>query len=177
MGGVHNTIDKFGRRGNGVYETVSKRGPSGVGFKLSKDNQFDIEGKRLKNIGYPKEKKDAVCMMYVDERITISTDDILKKVQSANAQSVNAFIQKMENYVGEQCEIVRNSTNRDVNQLVMDKFLDVDKYVTKHIAEMRGLCNAALNQSNRSLAKIEEIENILSKLNVDDLNRIVKLYE
>lgn len=54
-------IDKFGRDSHPhVSGGVVQRGPSGVGFKLSSDGNFDIDGKRITNVSDPLEDNDAV---------------------------------------------------------------------------------------------------------------------
>lgn len=56
-------------------------GPSGVGFKLTNDGNYDIERKLLKNVADPREEGDSATKNYVDgnynnlkEKIIILTD-------------------------------------------------------------------------------------------------------
>ena len=59
------SVDIFGRqlgeftRSHGHSNT---RGPPGIGFKLTADNQFDIDEKRLCNIGDPVDENDAISL-------------------------------------------------------------------------------------------------------------------
>jgi hypothetical protein len=43
----------------------SEKGDPGIGFKLTHDNNYDMDNKRLVNIGEPKEHKDAVNKEYL----------------------------------------------------------------------------------------------------------------
>lgn len=67
MSRVNNTIDKFGRQkfANGK----NQRGPPGVGFKLSNDGNFNMEGKCLQNVASPKNANDAATKAYVLEQV------------------------------------------------------------------------------------------------------------
>jgi hypothetical protein len=43
----------------------SEKGDPGIGFKLTHDNNYDMDNKRLVNVGEPKEHKDAVNKEYL----------------------------------------------------------------------------------------------------------------
>jgi hypothetical protein len=43
----------------------SEKGDPDIGFKLTHDNNYDMDNKRLVNIGEPKEHKDAVNKEYL----------------------------------------------------------------------------------------------------------------
>ncbi len=47
----------FGIRSRRKKTVKSIKGEPGVGFKLTNDNNFDIENKRLTNVGDPEEQK------------------------------------------------------------------------------------------------------------------------
>lgn len=47
----------FGRQ---LGRTTGSRGPPGVGYKLTADDQFDVENKRLRNVATPRDSGDAV---------------------------------------------------------------------------------------------------------------------
>ena len=68
------SVDKFGHY-SGELVTGSKiqRGPPGEGFKLTKDGNFNINNKRLCNVGDPKTDNEAVNVKYVKQNsITLS---------------------------------------------------------------------------------------------------------
>ena len=68
--------------------TTSQRGLPGVGFKLTYDGNYDIDGKRLTNLAESKDNSDAATKNYVDTKNTQQviainskaekTDDILR---------------------------------------------------------------------------------------------------
>jgi hypothetical protein len=58
----------------------SEKGEPGFGFKLTNDNNYDMETKRLTNVGGPKEDKDALTKGYFIER----TDQILRNFLGKN---------------------------------------------------------------------------------------------
>ena len=55
--------------------TSSPPGPPGVGFKLTDDGNFDIDGKQLTNVGDPIWDKDAATKRYID---IIKSDTVLR---------------------------------------------------------------------------------------------------
>lgn len=65
MGSVKNTIDKFGRQGK-TTNTVVLKGPAGVGFKLTINGNYDINKKKLENVGEPENASDCATRNYVD---------------------------------------------------------------------------------------------------------------
>ena len=44
-------------------------GRDGIGFKLTDDGNYDIDGKRLTNLAKPKDNSDAATKNYVDTKI------------------------------------------------------------------------------------------------------------
>lgn len=59
-------LDKFGRSGSTSKGPV---GPPGIGFKLSVNGEYDMNGKRLINLKNPSLDMDAVTKKYVDDQI------------------------------------------------------------------------------------------------------------
>lgn len=81
------SVDVFGRHLN-QGELKSKPGPPGIGFKLTVDNNFDINGKRLCNVSTPIESNDAVNAKALDlvkseinQRIQNNFDDLSQTVE------------------------------------------------------------------------------------------------
>ena len=46
---------------------VGPKGPPGPGFKFTRDGNFNINGKRLTNVGAPTEDDNATTKKYVDD--------------------------------------------------------------------------------------------------------------
>lgn len=68
------TIDKFGGYRTGIKYLP---GPSGHGFKLTVNSDYDIDNKRLTNVALPKENNDAVTVSYSDSKyVTMSEKGI-----------------------------------------------------------------------------------------------------
>jgi hypothetical protein len=67
------TIDKFGRSSKSSSRDV--KGPKGEGFNVTADGHYDMQEKRLTNLGVSVESRDAVTKEYVDSKvITLETD-------------------------------------------------------------------------------------------------------
>lgn len=79
MSRVNNTIDKFGRHRTTVCDKVP-RGVPGIGFKLTPDQHFDIQGKSLRNVAEPSNDNDVATKQYV-----------LKQVYELGAQISSIF--------------------------------------------------------------------------------------
>lgn len=56
------SLDIFGRSVDFHASIKSVRGPPGIGFKHTADNQFDLQNKRLCNVAEPIDKQDAVTL-------------------------------------------------------------------------------------------------------------------
>jgi hypothetical protein len=93
------------KRGNSVK---SEKGDPGIGFKLTHDNNYDMETKRLVNVGEPKEHKDALTKGYFIER----TDQILRN-----------FLGKNEDIDMNNKAIKNLSWPNDINDAVPKKYL------------------------------------------------------
>jgi len=61
------SVDKFGRHGF-VVNREFLRGPEGLGFKLTKDSDYDMQTKKLRNVALPTADTDAATKEYVDYR-------------------------------------------------------------------------------------------------------------
>lgn len=64
------SVDKFGRSTNKFQRViVGPAGPPGNGFKRTENGDFDIEGKRLRNIKSPTTPDEAVNKAYIDDKL------------------------------------------------------------------------------------------------------------
>lgn len=64
------SVDVFGRRlalSNNKIAIVGRQGPAGVGFQLTPDGNYDINNKRLCNIGDSKEDGDVLSLKIYKE--------------------------------------------------------------------------------------------------------------
>ena len=58
---------------------VGPKGPPGPGFKFTRDGNFNVDGKRLTNVGTPTEDDDSTTKKYVDDGMSgkVSTDMVM----------------------------------------------------------------------------------------------------
>lgn len=68
------SVDVFGRSLN---RTTFKRGPPGIGFRITRDGQYDLENKRLCNIAAAEEDNDAVNLTLLTNKLS----DTIKLLQ------------------------------------------------------------------------------------------------
>jgi len=59
-------------------------GRDGIGFKLTDDGNYDIDGKRLTNLAEPKDNSDASPKNYVDTKNTQQDTAINSKAEKAD---------------------------------------------------------------------------------------------
>jgi chromosome segregation ATPase len=68
-----------GTQKNGVG--IGPKGISGVGFKiLDGDGNFDIDNKRLANVGSPESENDAVTKQYIDDGIQVQKEQMFTRL-------------------------------------------------------------------------------------------------
>ena len=98
------SVDLFGRWL--VQSKETKHGPSGIGFNLTSQGDYDIEDKRLCNVENPKEPKDAVNLTTIrnlknplNEEIEVAYE-ALGEVRT-NAESINTRLEKLTAIVDE----------------------------------------------------------------------------
>src|ERR1043166_8607352 len=64
------SIDKFGRlKQAGQQGPPGLQGPPGPGFKLTSEGDFDLEGRKLCNIGESTYGRDAATRDYIDKEV------------------------------------------------------------------------------------------------------------
>lgn len=99
---MNNTIDKFGRRKQNKNNVIL-RGQPGIGFKLSSDGHYDIQKKRLQNIGEPMDTTDATTREYVETclkklQLTIHQEimELRKKIQILEEVNGSGVVKKQK---------------------------------------------------------------------------------
>ena len=138
MAHVKNIIDKFGRRRGDANKALVLRGPSGVGFNLTTDNQFDIQNKRLKNVGEPVDNQDGVTRYYVDNRFTQFFADIRKAMDNIT----DLIVASMKKYVNEKIE----------------KFKEEN--IDKKMEEIKSAMSLNTRQINNLIEKVAKLEEL-----------------
>lgn len=159
------TIDKFGRSSKSSNEKDIK-GPKGDGFNLTTDGHYDINGKRLTNLGDVLEPFDATTKTYVDSKVIpldkegfnlgrkriINLDDALDNSDAVNFQTLKRI-----------CLTVKGS-NFNANQMQINnlsKPVQPGDAATKQFVDK--VCKKVHTLVNSDLAKQEEVSNSLKE--------------
>lgn len=175
MGGINNTIDKFGRSKHRDRKAVVIRGPAGVGFKLTSDKHYDIQGKRLQNVGEPIEDMDGVTRNYVEDRVAKCVHDTLKATQ----ESANLIMTNVRSYSD-----AKEIQIKEQNHEIMDKRLkelmeQMQAYTDKQVGELsydtRRYVQEITDLIVSRLRNYTDTKNkILSKENHEILDKLIK---
>lgn len=89
------SLDVFGRSVD-FHLSASAKGPPGIGFKYTLDNQFDLQNKRLCNVAEPVDKHDAVTFSKLKKAVKNIKNEIqelreeIKKINENNNFKANA---------------------------------------------------------------------------------------
>lgn len=102
------SIDKFGRRKGS--RCVGHRGPQGIGFNLTNEKQYDIQGKQLKNIGDPIDEKDCATLKYVNlvvsQSTNLITDTFIGYIKKERDQTIDEVTKLIKNSETKMIEII-----------------------------------------------------------------------
>ena len=176
----NSTVDKFGRqKNNGKGRVV--RGPPGVGFMLTSDGQYDMQGKSLENVALPNKDNDAATQEYVLHQI------VLLRVQLV--ESVNRDIKQFF----EKAHLGFDQRLNAINELIMENDLKYyrdgasQEYVGGVIDQLRiqltNLINVEIREYfERKYTRIEEKLNELNVLvmknevTIDNVNKDINIY-
>lgn len=105
------SVDIFGRylkRGVvGSNSAAGARGPPGVGFKLTADNQYDIEHKKLRNVSSPNQLLDAVNLETLQQAIQMEIRRVLE-VTSQLRNGIDELNLRLEMYKNETDDKTKN---------------------------------------------------------------------
>ena len=81
------SIDVFGRQFKGA-EIISQ-GPPGIGFKITLDGHFNIENKKLCNVGEAENQNDAINLSLMQRVLTQECSEIYNVIASLRTEVVN----------------------------------------------------------------------------------------
>lgn len=124
-------IDKFGRRKG--TRCVGHRGPQGVGFKLTSEKHYDIQGKQLKNIGDPTDEQDGTTLKYVNLVMDTCKKDILSTLQQSNNHIVDSL--------QDQIKRERNEVVYEITKIFGNLKIKMDKTISNMKVELEKLKN------------------------------------
>lgn len=74
----------------------NSRGPPGLGFKMTEDNQYDIDKKRLCNVAPPIELSDAVNLETHQRMIRVEIEIIKRMIQAEVKTLKNLILEKSQ---------------------------------------------------------------------------------
>lgn len=183
------SVDVFGRQlsDQSVSTMPGPRGPPGDGFKRTADGQYDMESKRLCNIGDPMDIDDAVTLSRM-QGVVQQEVHLMHNVTSALQNNVNnhtMMIQgiesKFDTYKRSQLTEYQKLQDRGARdlQLIVDLEKQVQALTTVHTSDIQALTQSLekrlQDEIERALADLKkENRNILRRLNKQH-SRIIEL--
>lgn len=151
MSSLNMNIDLFGR--SKIRPKEGPKGDKGIGFKLTKDRNYDMQNKRITNLSNGVDEFDAVNKQYVDT--------ILLFIQSLK-QRIDTIEKKSEN------------TSKDVknfNQWVLehniaddereDVFNKYQQSIERDLKEFKNACNTKLDGFKKTIDQTIGFRNIV----------------
>lgn len=109
------SIDVFGRHLDRV--AAASRGPPGVGFKITSDGHYDVDGKRICNLSEAKEQYDAVNLGLVQRIIQNEIRTVYKVTSSMRTEIDNnsLMIRILEESINEKLKTLQINTKQDLS--------------------------------------------------------------
>lgn len=161
------------------------KGEPGIGFKLTNDNNFDIENKRLCNTQDPEEDSDACTRGYVSNRIQqvenkVHTDTslinatITTKFKENNlklkefSDNTERFINLKHNSINKKLEKTENDLNKKIKTLATG-FLNLHK-------SLNDLVQVFANNTNKIVTDNYSAINKKTELTKEDFLDFVKTF-
>lgn len=112
------SVDVFGRQLDNT-QTVKNRGlpgSPGVGFKITADDNYDLENKRLCNVANPEEQNDAATLSIVHRKLHNTIKILRKEMNDSNlllVQGLEATIQNIFKPLSADIETTRDLAFRN----------------------------------------------------------------
>lgn len=159
-------VDKFGRSQLTVGGVKAKllQGPKGDGFKLTDENNFDIQFKRLCNVATPTDENDVVTFGFFEERMNKLKLSVKEKIESL--KEITRLLEAIDvekNYISLKGKRRLVSVNPSINMQ--------DVIVRKEL-------DAAVSRLNTKFGKIDNnIESIRTELSsfIEQTNTALKV--
>lgn len=142
------TVDKFGRNRRRHHSFAAIRGPAGIGFKLTDDNQYDIQGRCLRNIGTPSEASDAATRDYVD----MYMQKCIKDTESAVQESGKLILSKTQLYI-----------EAYIHKRISELMTQMRIYINKEIEELKALNVLRVQENSSIIEKLTKLEETVTK--------------
>ena len=160
--------------GTGINSTPIShlRGPPGIGFQyLDAEKNFDLNNRRLANISYPIEDKDAACKSYVDEEVVKIIDVHVKDSEIINTKIdvVREGVMMHINFLEEELPAVKSKVET-LDGKVTHEMTDLDGKVTQEMIEVK------TEIDNLGMKLTEEMTEVREKLR-KQMNNLKSLVE
>lgn len=114
------SIDVFGHLLAETSMRYGRQGPPGIGFKLTTDGDFDLENKKLCNLGLPVNPNDAVSLSVLEDKINKKLD-LLQRRLSFEIGQIRLKLRDIENkkkkHKKKKEEQLQEITNNSVEQM------------------------------------------------------------
>lgn len=96
------SVDKFGRYSKQKYNTniLKKNVPRIVGIIVDSDNNLNVQNKRIKNLGVPRDDTDAINKGYLQAEIN-RTQDQLKRGLNTEVVSIKNNIKELKSIIND----------------------------------------------------------------------------
>lgn len=147
------SLDKFGRfslpRTGNI--TAAQRGQRGVGFKLTSDGlNYDLDGKKLTNLGKANHGSDAVNKIFVDNKMKMMVE-----LTSNKYYELANDIETKFSSVNKKIDMITNSIPQLLDSKIMMRVGVVDKSMDKLRKDVN--------------SELKELRNMFTK-KIDDVN-------
>lgn len=162
-----NGVNIFGSGYNETLQSIIKQGPPGVGFKyLDSERNFDIQHKRLANVGKPQDINDAVTKEILDkleEKSDFNISTVREDIAN-NKSSIDNVYSQLESLK----EVFEENSN-SVLLNIDDQRQDLINHFDTALGEVK-------NEVNGTLKHIIDFqtENTILKANSESLNEKVE---
>lgn len=168
-------IDKFGRshitNKTGKSDSSSSsgnrarvlRGPPGIGFKLTESGDFDLDNKRLTNVGSPISENDCVTKFYVLSTLSENITQLRNCLNKANEDNNSNF-----------------KDLRNTNNVFRNKFSTIDEFVNNvstAITNIEKVINLINNKMNNEVTEMSKTINYLNTTKLKNIKEQIKKLE
>lgn len=102
------TVDKFGNYHSQKYnlDTLKKNVANTLGIIVDRNNNLNIQHKKIKNLGPPTEGTDAINQSYLSLQIN-HTQEVLKKGISKEVISIRSDIEELRHTIKDIFDVIK----------------------------------------------------------------------
>ena len=158
------SVDIFGRQLGEIRRIrgqASTRGPPGIGFKLTVDGHFDINQKRLCNVGYPADDTDAIPLQILKNVIKEQVDHLNEEISSTRVNITNHNVMIQSVIADRRKYKKQNDTFTDTDQQMTSSIIHLDKKAVE-LDQLSNQINLTFTNFDK---RIEELVEKIKELN------------